>query len=68
MEPVLRKYKHIFHVERSNDFKGTDLIEHRITTGDAKPIRKGPYRVPFALKEMENQVQDMLKGDYKKKK
>jgi hypothetical protein len=37
------------------------LIEHRIITGDAKPIRKAPYRVPFALKkEMENQVQDML--------
>jgi hypothetical protein len=35
MEPVLRKYSHIFHVEGSNDFKGTDLIEHRIITGDA---------------------------------
>jgi hypothetical protein len=61
MEPVLRKYRHIFHVEGSNDFKGTDLIEHRIITGDTKPIRKAPYRVPFALKkEMEDQVQDML--------
>jgi hypothetical protein len=61
MEPVLRKYRHIFHVEGSNDFRGTDLIELRIITGDAKPIRKAPYRVPFALnKEMENQVQDML--------
>jgi hypothetical protein len=57
MEPVLRKYRHIFHVEGSNDFRGTDLIEHRIITGNAKPIRKAPYRVPFALKkEMENQV------------
>jgi hypothetical protein len=62
MEPVLRKYRHVFHVDGSNDFKGTDLIEHRIITGDAKPIRKAPYRVPFALKkEMENQVQEMLK-------
>jgi hypothetical protein len=27
----------------------------------AKPIRKAPYRVPFALrKEIQNQVQDML--------
>jgi hypothetical protein len=61
IEPVLRKYRHIFHVEGRNDFTGTDLIEHRITV-DAKPIRKAPYRVPFALKkEMENQVQDMLK-------
>jgi hypothetical protein len=61
MEAILRKYGHIFHVEGSNDFKGTDLIEHRIITGDAKPIRKATYRVQFALKdEMENQVQDML--------
>jgi hypothetical protein len=61
MEHVLRKYRHIFHVEGSNDFKGTDLVEHRIITGDAKPIRKAPYRVPFALKkEMEYQFQDML--------
>jgi hypothetical protein len=50
LEPVLRKYRHIFHVEGSNDFKGTDLIERRIITGDAKPIRKAPYRIPFALK------------------
>jgi hypothetical protein len=27
MEPALRKYRHILHVEGSNDFKGTDLIE-----------------------------------------
>jgi hypothetical protein len=61
MEPVLRKHRHIFHVEGSNDFKGTDLIEHRIT-GDAKPIRKAPYQVPFALKkEMENQVLDLMR-------
>jgi hypothetical protein len=50
-EPVLRKYRHIFHVEGSNDFKGTDLIEHGIFTGDTKPIREAPYRVPFALKK-----------------
>jgi hypothetical protein len=29
MEPVLRNYRHVFHVEGSNDFRGTDLIEHR---------------------------------------
>ena len=40
MEPLLMKYKHVFHQEGSNDFKGTDLVEHRIVTGDAKPIRK----------------------------
>jgi hypothetical protein len=57
MEPVLKKYRHVFHVEESNDFRGTELIEQRIVTGDAKPIRKPPYRVPLALrKEMDKQV------------
>jgi hypothetical protein len=57
MVPGLRKYRRVFHVEESNDFRGTDLIEHRIVTGDAKPIRKLPYGVPFVLrKEMEDQV------------
>jgi hypothetical protein len=61
MEPVLTKCMNVFHDDESNQFKGTDLIEHRIVTGDAKPIRKAPYRVPFALREeMENQVRDML--------
>jgi hypothetical protein len=61
MEPLLTKYRHVFHQENSYDFKGTDLVEHRIVTGDAKPIRKAPYRVPFALRqEMQNQVNDML--------
>jgi hypothetical protein len=36
MEPVLMKYKHVFHQEGSNDFKGTDLVEHRIVTGDGQ--------------------------------
>jgi hypothetical protein len=43
------------------DFLGTDLVEHRIETGDAKPIRRPPYRVSYALrKEMETQVNDMF--------
>jgi hypothetical protein len=62
MEPILEKYRHIFHEEGSNDFRGADLVEHKIVTGNAKPIRKLPYIVPFALrKEMENQVHNMLR-------
>ena len=61
MEPVLVKYRHVFHEERSNDFQGTDLVEHKIVTGDGKLTRKPQYRVPFAIrKEMEDQVQNML--------
>jgi len=50
MEPVLTKYMNVFHDYEDNQFKSTDLIEHRIVTGDAKPIRKAPYRVPFSLR------------------
>jgi hypothetical protein len=60
-EPVLMKYKQLFQVEGTNNFQGSDLVEHHIATDDAKPIRKPLYRVPFYLrKEMETQVQDML--------
>jgi hypothetical protein len=62
IEPVLVKYAHIFHDEETNDFKGTTVIEHEIQVGDAQPIRRPPYRTPYALREeMERQVQDMLK-------
>jgi hypothetical protein len=61
MEAVLLKYGHVFHDESEGTFTGTDMVEHRIITGDAKPIRRAPYRIPFALRgEMERQVKDML--------
>ena len=61
MQAVLGKYTHVFHREGGDDFQGTDVVEHRIIKGDVKPIRKPPYRVPFALsKEMNDQIQDML--------
>jgi hypothetical protein len=52
----------VFHDDEEAEFKGTDLVEHRIITGDARPIRKAQYRVPYALRgEMEGQVKNMLK-------
>jgi len=57
LEPILLKYRHVFHGEGSNEFRGTDLAEHKIITGEARPTRKSQYRVPFALrKEMDNQI------------
>ena len=62
--PVLRKYRHVFHDDESAEFKGTDLVEHRIITGDVRPVRKAQYRVPYALREeMESQVRTMLKKE-----
>jgi hypothetical protein len=61
IEPVLLKYTHVFHDEDTNDFKATQVMEHQILVGDAKPIRKPPYRTPYALRgEMQDQIQKML--------
>jgi hypothetical protein len=58
MESVLSRYSYVFHLDKNSPFKGTDLVEHHIVTGDGW---KAPYRVPFALRqEMETQVKDML--------
>jgi hypothetical protein len=38
IEPVLIRYAHIFHDDENNDFKSTNLVEHKIITGDAQPI------------------------------
>ena len=59
IEPMLLKYAHVFNDEDSNDFKGTDVIEHQIVLEDARPIRKPQYRVPCALRdEMKTQVKN----------
>jgi len=61
IEPVIMKYAYIFHDEETNDFKGTTVIEHEIPIGNARPIRRPPYRTPYALRvEMEQQVHKML--------
>ena len=32
IEPVLQKYRHVFHDDEVAEFKGTDLVEHKIVT------------------------------------
>jgi hypothetical protein len=51
IEPVLRKYAHVFHDEGTNDFNSTDVIEHQILLEDHKPIRRPQYKTCFALKD-----------------
>jgi hypothetical protein len=61
MKPVLIKYADIFHDDEENDFRSTDIVVYKIETGEAAPIRKPPYKTPYALRqEMEKQVQKML--------
>jgi len=58
---VLIIYAGIFHDDEDNDFKSTNVVVHKIETGDATPIKKAPYKTPFGLRqEMNRQVQNML--------
>jgi hypothetical protein len=61
LEPILRKYYHIFYQEGSSEIGCTSAVKHKIDTGDAQPIRKTPYRTPHALKPVvEEHIKDML--------
>ena len=41
----------------------TSQVEHSIETGDAKPIKRNPYRTPHTLKSVvEEHIDDILKG------
>jgi hypothetical protein len=51
IEPVLLKCAHVFHDEKSNEVKGTDVIEHEIPITGTRPIRRLAYRTPYALRE-----------------
>jgi hypothetical protein len=40
IETLLFKHAHVFHDEETNDFPGTNIVEHRIPVGDVQPIRQ----------------------------
>jgi hypothetical protein len=62
LEPVLQKYCHLFYGIGSTDIGCTSQVQHVIETGDARPIKKNPYRIPHALKPVvDEQTDDMLK-------
>ena len=62
LEPVLRKYKHLFYGLGSAELGSTSQVEHSIETGDARPIKKNPYRTPHALKPVvDEHIDDMMK-------
>jgi len=46
----------------SRELGCTSQIEHSIETGNARPIKKSPYRIPHALKPVvDEHIDDMLK-------
>jgi len=61
LKDLLRKNADVF--SKTPEDRGlTDLVSHKINTGDARPIKQPPRRVPFHLRdEMQRQVDDMLR-------
>jgi hypothetical protein len=45
LENVLRQYKHLFYGLGNKELGCTTHVEHSIETGDARPIKKNPYRI-----------------------
>ena len=43
--------KHASFTISDGELSETDLIEHSIDTGDAKPVKTFPQRLPYALRE-----------------
>jgi hypothetical protein len=54
--PVITDYIDLFLYDRAGMLPCTGKSFHEIKTGDALPIKKNPYKVPFALRvEMKRQ-------------
>ncbi len=56
---LLVEYQDVFS-RTEEDLGCTNLIEHGIDTGEAKPIKQPPRRVPIALSQEEKQAVDQL--------
>ena len=62
LEPVLQQYKHLFYGLGSTELGCTSQVEHSIDTGDARPIKRNPYRTSHALKPVvEEHIDEMLR-------
>ncbi|CAG2241065.1 unnamed protein product [Mytilus edulis] len=60
MKGVLKKTSRCV-CKLKNELGSTDLIKHKINTGDATPIKQNPRRLPLAKQEVaDREVQRML--------
>jgi hypothetical protein len=59
LEGLIAEFRDVFATS-SDDFGRTDRVRHRIDTGDARPIRQPPRRLPLAKQaEVDNMLDDM---------
>jgi hypothetical protein len=62
VRPALLDYQDLFKKTEDGKIPRTDFGYHEIDTGDARPVKRNPYRIPYALRdEMRNQVEEMVK-------
>ena len=60
VKEMLCKYQDMFSKD-DKDLGRTSLVQHHIETGDAKPIKQAPRRLPpYHRREVERQVLDLL--------
>jgi hypothetical protein len=61
MLSVIEEYLDLFCNEETGVLSSTTKSCHKIRIGDALPIKKNPYRVPYVLREeMKRQLDEML--------
>lgn len=59
LKEFLINYQEVFS-KTSLDIGYTEIIKHQINTGDAKPIKLKPCRLPLTKREAaENEIKDM---------
>ena len=63
MEDLLNRHQEVF-AKDSSELGLTTLVEHKIETGDAVPVKQLPRRLPNSLRTVvEDQVEEMLENN-----
>ena len=58
---LLESYSDVFVTDPQDPLGRTTLAEHYIDTGDSRPVKQRPYRIPVHLKGVvDKQISDML--------
>lgn len=61
VRPTLLDYQDLFKKTEDGIIPRTNVGYHEIDTGDARPVKRNPYRIPYALQdELRNQVEEMV--------
>lgn len=62
IRPALMEYQDLFKKTEEGKIPRTDFGYHEIDTGSAAPIKRNPYRIPYALRdELKNQIDEMVR-------